>query len=39
MNDRHGLIVLSGGMDSVTLLYDEPGRACQFTIPLEEVGP
>ena len=25
--------------DSVTLLYDEPGRACQFTIPLEEVGP
>ncbi|MFQ8759354.1 MAG: hypothetical protein ACLSAF_07780 [Intestinimonas sp.] len=24
--------------DSVTLLYDEPGRACQFTIPLE-VGP
>ena len=22
MNDRHGLIVLSGGMDSVTLLYE-----------------
>lgn len=25
--------------DSVTLLYDEPGRACQLTIPLEEVTP